>query len=115
VNYFTGTGRQIKAERRKARVLFYGLSLIVLLYLFVSLVFGERGIITYFKLKKSHSILQHQIAELKRNNQLLQKEVNLLKKDSYSFIIEKKAREDLNMAKEDEYIFIFTEKGDKDK
>ncbi|RME68261.1 MAG: hypothetical protein D6778_02125, partial [Nitrospirae bacterium] len=46
------------------------------------------------------------------SNKSLKKEIDLLK-DSGSFVIEKKAREDLNMAREDEYIFIF--KGQEEK
>lgn len=106
MNYYSGTGRQLKAERRKAKVLFYGLSLMVFLYLVVSLVFGERGVLTYLKLKRSYNTLESELSILKKNNEALKEEIELLKKPD-SFLLEQKAREDLNMAREDEYIFIF--------
>ncbi len=106
MNYSSATGRQLRAERRKARVVFYGLSLILLLYLLMSLVFGERGVLTYMKLAGTHKALKGQLARLQEENTMLKKEIELLQSPD-SFLLEKKAREELNMTRPDEYLFIF--------
>ncbi len=113
MRYHSGTGRQLRAERKKARVVFYGLGIIIFIYLSLSLVFGERGLLTYLHLKRSHDTLQKQLAEIRNTNETLKEEVRMLRSSEGNFIIEKKAREDLNMARDDEYIFIFRDEGKK--
>lgn len=75
----------------------------------LTMVFGEMGLIKYFHLKKAKSILQHEIADMDKDNKVMKTQVDALKSDPY--YIEKKAREEFGMAKKGEYIFQFGDNG----
>lgn len=70
------------------------------------IVFGKRGIISYYKLKKEIDLEKQQIQHLKEEIAHIQAKIDLWKSDE--FHAEKFARQDLQMGKPDEQVFVLT-------
>ncbi|BCB96618.1 septum formation initiator family protein [Dissulfurispira thermophila] len=97
--------QQVKIERKKRNVIFFATITFALIYISISLLFGDMGFIKYLKLKKIKSTLETEIITLEKENKMLQAQIKALKEDPY--YIEKYAREEFGMARPDEYIFQF--------
>jgi cell division protein FtsB len=70
------------------------------------MVFGERGIIAYYKLRKEIELEQKQIKELEEEINHIQAKIDSWKSDE--FHQEKFARQDLQMGKPDEQVYVLT-------
>lgn len=91
--------RQPKKKNRSSLVIF--LIIIILIYLFIQ---GDQGFLRYVELKKEKARLTKKIEALKKENQNLQDEIELLR-NNYRYI-EKIARERHQMGKDGEKIYI---------
>ncbi len=100
--------KQVVSEIRKRKLIFLTVFFLVFVYLVISLIFGDLGLIRYTELYKKKAILERQIKEMEKGNKQLNSEVQLLKKDP--FYLEKYAREEFGLAKPDEYIFLYDDK-----
>jgi cell division protein FtsB len=89
-----------KSSISKLRFVFL-LIFILLIYMFVQ---GDNGFLKYLELRREKHRLLKKIEELKKENKLLQSEIDLLT-NNYRYI-EKMARERHQMGKEDEKIYI---------
>ena len=96
---------QVKAEGRKRRLVLVTLFVLCLLYLSVSLIFGDSGLVRYRELMKTRTRLQKEVAEINKQNSAIKSQIELLKNDP--FYREKLAREEYRLAKPDEYIFLY--------
>ncbi|OGW27541.1 MAG: hypothetical protein A2X56_14585 [Nitrospirae bacterium GWC2_57_13] len=75
------------------------------LYLLASFLFGDMGLVKYFRMKHQQQALAQEIAELKSDNVRLLREVHALRNDgSY---IEKLARDNLGLARPGEIIYYY--------
>ncbi|MBI3599701.1 MAG: septum formation initiator family protein [Nitrospinae bacterium] len=93
-------------NKRLKIILFASLSFFI--FLVLTAVFREDGIIKANRLNKKLELLKSDIGNLKRENEKLNREVYALKNDpSY---IEKIAREDLGLVKPGEVVFEFVDK-----
>jgi cell division protein FtsB len=97
--------KQVISEVRKRRLIFLTIILLSFVYLFISLIFGDMGILRYRELNKTKTHLETQIKEISKENEELRSQINSLKEDP--FYKEKHAREDFGLAKPDEYIFQY--------
>lgn len=97
--------KQVLSEMRKKRLIFATFVILSFIYLTISLVFGDMGIIRYLELNETRHTLEKQIAEIHVQNEQLKNQLKLLKEDS--FYREKLAREEFGLAKPDEYIFQY--------
>lgn len=97
--------KQVLSERRKRRLIFFTIFLLSFLYLAITLVFGDMGILRYIELSKKKSHLETQIHELSNENKQLKSQIKFLKEEP--FYIEKYAREEFGLARPDEYIFLY--------
>ena len=80
------------------------LSLFVLA-MFLSALFGERGLLTVLRLRSDHQKIEARIAKLQEKNLETSQEIERVKReDKY---IEKSARELLGLVKEDEIVYEF--------
>ena len=70
------------------------------------IILGERGIISYYKLKKEIELEQKQIKDLEQEIINLQAKIDSWKSDE--FHTEKFARQDLQMGKTDEQVYVLT-------
>lgn len=99
---------QKEGDDKKLKIIFIA-SLLFFVFLALTAVFREDGIIKARRLNKKIEALKSEIGNLKKENERLIREVYALKNDpSY---IEKIAREDLGLVKPGEIVFEFVEKG----
>ena len=97
--------KQVSSEMRKRRLIFSTVMLLSFIYLFISLIFGDMGILKYRELYKKKNHLQMQIQEMNQENLHIRAQIKSFKEDP--FYAEKHAREDFGLAKPDEYIFQY--------
>jgi len=97
--------KQVIAEAKKNRMIFYTIIVLSFFYLSISLVFGDMGLVKYFELKKTRKSLEKQITEVHQQNEQLKLQLKSLKDDP--FYREKLAREEYGLSKPDEYIFQY--------
>ena len=77
------------------------------LYLLASFLFGDMGLVKYFRMKSRHSSLTEEIAMLKQDNVRLRREVRALKTDTA--YIEKLARDNLGLARKGEIVYYYAD------
>lgn len=101
-----------KRGRSKKRrwYLFLIIGVIVLSSIFL---FGNHGLIRYFQLERRKQELTREIAQLKEQQERLQKEIDMLQ-NNYRYI-EKIAREKYQMGKDGEKIYFMIQPVDNDK
>lgn len=75
------------------------------LYLLASFLFGEMGLVKYYRMKHQQQTLVQEIAELKNDNVRLLREVHALRNDAA--YIEKLARDNLGLARPGEIIYYY--------
>jgi len=97
--------KQILLEKKRKRLVIFTIISIIILYLSLTIVFDENGLLRYISLKEEKVRLLSEVKKLKYKNELLKEEIRLLK--SEPFYIEKMAREELNLSRPNEYIFLF--------
>lgn len=98
-------GKQVRSELKKRRLIFVTIILLSFIYLIISLLFGNMGLLRYKELNKTKTLLKTQIREIDKENKQLGSEIKSLKENP--FYTEKHAREDFGLAKPDEYIFQY--------
>jgi cell division protein FtsB len=82
-------------------------AVIVGLYLCSSFIFGEMGLIKYYRMQAQYNSLTKDIAALKQHNAILLREVHSLKTDpDYLEII---ARDKLGLARQGEIVYYYGE------
>jgi cell division protein FtsB len=97
--------KQVRAEAKKNRMIFFTIIILSFMYLSISLVFGDMGLVKYFDLNRTRQNLEKQIAEVHQQNEQLRLQLKSLKDDP--FYREKLAREEYGLSKPDEYIFQY--------
>jgi cell division protein FtsB len=97
--------RQVRAEKKKRRHVFWTIALLSLAYMFAIFMFGDMGYIKYRKLRNMSRSMHAQIARLKDENARIKNLLEDYRKNDY--LVEKHAREDYGLARKGEYIFLF--------
>ncbi len=97
--------KQVVAEIKKKRLVFLTIVVLSFLYLSISLVFGDMGLLRYAELNKIKTKLENQITAISGQNEQLKSQIKLLEEDP--FYKEKLAREEFGLAKPDEFIFHY--------
>jgi cell division protein FtsB len=97
--------KQVSSEMRKRKLIFYTVMLLSFIYLFISLIFGDMGLLKYRELYKTKNRFQMDIQRMEQENLHIRAQIKSLKEDP--FYAEKHAREDFGLAKPDEYIFQY--------
>jgi len=97
--------KQVISEVRKKRLIFLTFVVLSFVYLSVSLVFGDMGLLRYLELNRTKKNLEGQLSEINRQNEQLRTQLKLLKEDPFSR--EKLAREEYGLSKPNEYIFKY--------
>jgi cell division protein FtsL len=95
--------RGSRSGRRKKALL--GAGAVLAVYLLVSFVLGEMGIVKYYRMKAQYNALEEEIAALKQDNTKLSREVHSLKTDQAS--IERIARDNLGLARPGEIVYYY--------
>lgn len=97
--------KQVVSEIKKRKLITFTVILLGFIYLAVSLIFGDMGLIKYIELNKKKAQLERQIKETEKENEQLRGTIKSIKEDP--FHKEKYAREEFGLAKPDEYIFQY--------
>jgi cell division protein FtsB len=100
--------KQVLAEIKKRRLVYLTVIILSFVYLSISIVFGDMGLLKYFEIKETKNNLEKQIIKLSVQNEQLKTQIKLIKEDP--FYREKVAREEFGLAKPDEYIFHYEKK-----
>jgi len=97
--------KQVASEMKRRRLIFYTVIVLSFIYLLISLVFGDMGLLKYRELYTKKTRLQAQVHEMEQDNLQIRTQIKLLKEEPY--FKEKYAREEFGLAKPDEYIFQY--------
>ncbi len=97
--------KQVRAEASRNRMIFYTIIVLSFIYLSISLVFGDMGLMKYLEMSKTRTSLEKEIREVHTQNEQLRQQLKALKEDP--FYREKVAREEYGLSKPDEYIFQY--------
>lgn len=97
--------RQVRAEANRNRMIFYTIIILSFIYLSISLVFGDMGLVKYLEMNRTRTSIEKQIAEVHTQNEQLRLQLKALRNDP--FYREKLAREEYGLSKPDEYIFQY--------
>jgi cell division protein FtsB len=97
------TNRTSRTSRNKKLIIAAGIA--VVLYLLVSFIFGEMGLIKYYRMNAQCNSLTKEIATLKQDNARLMREVHALKTDPDH--LEQIARDKLGLARPGELVYYY--------
>jgi len=97
--------KQVRAEASRNRMIFYTIIVLSFIYLSISLIFGDMGLMKYLEMNRTRTSLEKQITEVHQQNEQLRQQLKALKNDP--FYREKLAREEYGLSKPDEYIFQY--------
>jgi len=95
--------RGSRTSRRKKLLAAAGV--LFALYLLASFIFGEMGLVKYYRMKAQYNSLTEETAELKQNNVGLRKDVYALKNDPA--YVERIARDKLGLARKGEIVYYY--------
>ncbi|MBI5075010.1 MAG: septum formation initiator family protein [Nitrospirae bacterium] len=97
--------KQVNAEVKKRQMIFFTIVVLTLLYLSISLIFGDMGLFKYLELNRTRQSLEKQIAQISTQNEQMRSQLKALKDDP--FYREKLAREEYGLSRPDEFIFQY--------
>jgi cell division protein FtsB len=101
----------LKSDRNsrdvRNRKMFLAAAFLAAAYLLASLIFGEMGLIKYFRMKARYDSLTREIAELRHDNVRLMKDVRSLRSDPDH--LERIARDKLGLARPGEIVYYYGE------
>ncbi len=97
------TDRTANSARRKKLILAAGI--LFSIYLLASFIFGEMGLVKYYRMKSQYDALSDDIAKLKIDNARLSTEVRSLRSDPA--YVERIARDKLGLARPGEIVYYY--------
>jgi cell division protein FtsB len=97
--------KQVASEIKIRRLIFYTVILLSFIYLLISSIFTDMGLLKYMELYTKKTRLEAQVQEMEQENLQIRSQIKLLKEEPY--FKEKYAREEFGLAKPDEYIFQY--------
>jgi len=102
---YVKTEQRSRLARRKKILIAAGALFVI--YLFVSFIFGEMGLVKYYRMKSHYNALNEEIDRLKQDNAKLSKEVYSLRSDPA--YLERVARDKLGLARQGEIVYYYGE------
>jgi len=101
------TKGEVEQGRIYLKRLFCAIALFMNGYLFLSLLFGEMGLLKFIKMKQTYAQIRRENRALQEENEKLTRRIEMLKTDPDT--IEQIARDRLGLVKEGELIYEFYE------
>ncbi|MGE5174297.1 MAG: FtsB family cell division protein [Betaproteobacteria bacterium] len=99
------TDRSSRKSRNKKVLIAAGM--LLGMYLLASFIFGEMGLIKYYRMKAQYNTLTKEISSLKENNAKLLSDVHALKTDPDR--MEQIARDKLGLARPGEIVYYYSD------
>lgn len=103
--------KEVEMKKKRERVVLLTLGILIFIYLTLTLILGNNGFLRYVQLVSIRTGIQTEIKGIKRQNEEMKKQIDMLKKDPN--IIEELARKQ-GLTREDEIIFKFKDKEEKE-
>ncbi|TFG74708.1 MAG: septum formation initiator family protein [Chrysiogenales bacterium] len=97
--------KQVASERKKRKLILLTVVFLSFLYLLITLIFGDMGLLQCRDLFAKKMQLEAQVKEIEQDNARIRSEITSIREDP--FYKEKHAREDFGLARPDEYIFQY--------
>ena len=94
----------VESQKRRRFVLLTVGGIFAVYFIF-SFIFGDAGLLSYFRMHKTQGQLNREIEELRQKNADLKNQIGLLRSDPH--YIEQIAREQLGLVKDGETIYQF--------
>ncbi len=96
--------KDVETKKRRKRTVLFTLGTLVIVYLFLTLIFGENGLLRYIKMRSIKTDRRTDIVRLKKQNKETKKQIEALSKNLN--LVEELARKQ-GLAKDGEIIFKF--------
>ncbi len=96
--------KQVKLKKKRTRLFWFTFGILAALYLTLTLIFGESGLLKYIKLKAVQTKLEAELSGIKKQNEETKNQIDELKKDPN--LLEERAREH-GLTKQGEMIFKY--------
>jgi cell division protein FtsB len=100
--------KQVEVKKRRRRTVLFTIGILVSLYLFLTVIFGENGLLRYLGLQSVEEDIQLKIDGIERHNKELKRQIDVVKKRQDPNLIEELAREQ-GLTQEGEIIFQYEE------
>lgn len=97
--------KQVVSEIKKKRLITFIIIVLSFLYLGITLLLGDAGLLRYRELYSKKAHLEKEINEIEKENARMKAHLKSLKENP--FYSEKYAREEFGLARPDEYIFQY--------
>jgi cell division protein FtsB len=95
--------QRVNQSRKIRQIVSVTVGILCFVYLTLSIVFGENGLLKYLRLKSDMSRLKAEITTIKNQNLETKKQIDTFKNDPN--VVEKLAREELGLSNKGELIF----------
>lgn len=96
--------KEVEVKKKRRRAILFTLGVLVLVYLSLTLIFRENGLLKYLKLRDIRAERQSEIRGLKKQNEEINRQIEALKTDPN--LLEELARKQ-GLKREEELIFRF--------
>jgi cell division protein FtsB len=97
----------LTSRNYRNKMLLTAACLLLIIYFLASLIFGEMGVIKYYRMEARHDALMKDISSLKQDNTRLIGEVQALNSDPDR--IELMARDKLGLARKGEIVYYYSD------
>lgn len=97
--------KQVVSEIKRKRLIIFITLVLSFIYLGISLVLGNAGLLQYIELKNKRAQIEKELIELQKENIQIRAQIKAFKENP--FYAEKYAREEFGLARPDEYIFQY--------
>lgn len=105
MNYNNLLRKQVVSEIKRKRLIIFITLVLSFIYLGISLVLGNAGLLQYIELKNKRAQIEKELIELQKENIQIRAQIKAFKENP--FYAEKYAREEFGLARPDEYIFQY--------
>jgi cell division protein FtsB len=96
--------KEVETKKRRKRTVMLTCGILIIIYLFLLVIFGENNFLRYVKLKSIKTDLQVETRGIKRQNEETKKQIDIIKKDPV--YLEELARKH-GLTRDDEIVFEF--------
>ncbi len=99
---------QVCNDRRRRRTVLSTIGVLIFIYLFLNMIFGEDSLLKYFQMRTATSDLKVEVDTIRKQTEEIRAEAELLKDGKDLTLIEKLARE-RGLVKKDEQVYKFVD------
>jgi len=99
---------EVETKKKRMRTILLTCGILIIVYFFFTAILGENGFLRYLKMRSLMTDLRVEIKNIKKQNEEMKRQIDILKNKKDPTFIEDLAREQ-GLTKEDEITFKFEE------